>query len=458
MRRRLFDGNGLRAAAAAASVTDAGPVRWGPDGHFWVYRDGLWSPGEPEVHRRIVVTLGERYRPAHAQAIRDVMRALVPTIDIEPISSVINVQNGLIDWDAPYAPMLMKHSPDTLSTVQIPWRWAEEPSSCAEFEAFLEASVAPDDRPRVWEILGYLLMSGNPLQRMFLLTGGGGNGKGVFLAVIRALLGRANVSSVALTEFTDDVFAGADVYGKLCNICGDIDTGHIEKTGKIKALAGEDEVRAQRKFEHGFNFEWWGKAVFSANGMPTSSDPSEGWRRRWEVVSFPNKPARKDPGLKRRLTTRSSLEAIMVRAVLALRDLMERGEFHRGEAATRTHELFAIRNDKVLAWVHDPDSGGYIDPSSWYPRKHLLGLFRLWDRHENPGSRDMGSQTFYERMRGVSGVREVKNGGVWGFRGLRLFTDAHVVEIDEPEPPEKLPHDDGSEPLFELDHASDQGG
>lgn len=390
-------------------------------------------------------------------AIRDVLRAVVPEIGIEPITSVINVENGLLDWRAPLAPMLMKHSPDTLSTVQIPWKWADEPSSCAEFEAFLDVAVAPDDRARVWEILGYLMMSGNPLQRMFLLSGGGGNGKGVLLSVVRALLGRRNIASVALTDFTDDVFATADVHGKLCNICGDIDTTHIEKTGKIKALAGEDNVRAQRKNEHGFDFEFWGKAIFSANGLPTSGDPSEGWLRRWEIVHFPNKPAKKDPQLKKRLTTRSSIEAIMVRAVFALRELIERGDFVRGVSSTRMHEQFAIRNDKVRAWVADPESGGYVDPSSWYPRRHLLGRFRVWDNHENPGSRAMGSQTFYERMRGVPGVREVKNGGVWGFRGLRLFTDAHVVEIDDDPEPQEMPHTDGAQPLFELDDPSDLG-
>lgn len=402
----------------------------------------MWKPGEKVVHARIVTTLGERYRPSHSYAIRDVMKAIVPVIDIEPISSVINVENGLVDWRAPYAPALLAHSPDTLSTVQIPWRWADEPSSCAEFEAFLEAAVAPDDRARVWELIGYLLMSGNPLQRMFLLTGGGGNGKGVLLAVIKALLGKSNTSAVPLADFVDDKFAAADTFGKLCNICGDIDVGFIDKTGKIKTLSGEDDVRGERKFEHGFAFEFWGKALFSANGIPTSSDSSRGWLRRWEVIHFPNEPVRPDRTLKRRLTTRSSLEAIMVRAVMSLRDLMERGEFSHGVSARDAHREFAERSNKVLAWISDC---AYYDPSAWYPRDTLISRFRLWDQRENPGGKPWSSPTFYERLRQVKGIREAKIQGTRGFRGLRFNDDAHVIDVSTDEDEPKVPPEAGAD-------------
>lgn len=441
MRVRLFDDAGLRAVTAARVVTDIGPVRSSTvDGSWWVYASGVWQPGEKVVHQRIVQTLGERYRPAHANAIRDVMRATCPEIDIAPVPQLINVTNGMIDWKAPFLPALLPHDEKHLSTVQIPWAWAEEPSSCADFEAFLEAAVAPDDRARVWELIGYLLMSGNPLQRMFLLTGGGGNGKGVLLAVIRALLGKRNLAAVPLDDFVDNRFASADTLGKLCNLCGDIDVGFIEKTGKIKTLSGEDDVRAERKGQDGFAFEFWGKALFSANGIPTSSDSSRGWLRRWEVIHFPNEPVKPDRTLKRRLTTRSSLEAVMVRAVLALRGLMERGEFSHGVSARDAHREFAERSNPVLAWIADT---AYYDPSAWYARDALLGRFRLWHRRENPSGREWSSHLFYERLRQVKGIREAKIQGTRGFRGLRFNEDAHVIDLSTDDDEQKVPPTDG---------------
>jgi len=444
---RLFDRDGLRAATAARAVVDAGPVRLGSlDGIWWIYEGGVWKPGEKLVHARIVRTLGERYRPAHSNAIRDVMRATCEEIDVAPVPQLINCTNGMVDWRAPGLPFLMPHDQKYLSTVQLPWAWAEGPSTCADFEAFLEAAVAPDDRARVWEMIGYLLMSGNPLQRMFLLTGGGGNGKGVLLAVIKALLGKQNTSAVPLADFVDDKFAAADTYGKLCNICGDIDTGFIEKTGKIKTLSGEDDVRGDRKHTSALNFEFWGKALFSANGIPTSSDSSRGWIRRWEVINFPNEPTKPDRTLKRRLTSRSSLEAIMVRSVLALRDLMERGEFVHGVSARDAHREMAERSNKVLAWISET---AYFDPTAWYSRDVLLTRFRIWDNRENPGGRAWSSPTFYERLRQVKGVREAKIQGTRGFRGLRFNDDAHIVDLSTDADEEKVPPSaGGTDPML----------
>lgn len=424
--RKLFNNDGLRAHAAASVITAAGPIRWGVDGQFWTYRDGLWAPGEGEVHGRIVRALGERYRPAHAHAIRDVLRAELDELEVAPVPRYINFRNGLLDWRDELAPRLIDHDPGFLSTVQLPIEWDDGTSACADFDAFLEQAVPRDDRGRVWEILGYLMMSGNPLQKLFLLTGGGGNGKGVLMSVIMAILGRRNVSSVPLTDFAENQFATADVHGKLANICGDIDTTFIERTGRIKELAGEDQVRGERKFGQPFYFDFWGKALFSANGIPTSADGSRGWLRRWEIVSFPYEPAKPDRGLKDRLTTAESLRAIGQRAVYALRDLMERERFDHGESATSAHSKFAVRNNRVLAWIED---AGYIDPTARNERSSLYRAYRLWDAAENPGGRSMSATTFYERLEQVPGVRAVKVRGVRLIVGLRLNSDVHALDF-----------------------------
>lgn len=442
---RYFNDAGLRAFVVADAVAAAGPLRYGPlDGRFWVYEAGVWTPGEHVVHRRIVRTLRDQYRPGHAAAVRDVLRAELDELHVRPVPGLINFRNEMVDWAAAGLPGSTPHDPTHGSTAQLAVEWDPGSSSCDKFDEFLEQSVAADDRQRVWEILGYLMMSGNPLQRMFLFTGGGGNGKGVLMAVIKAILGRANVSAVALNEFTDDAFASADLYGRLANICGDIDTTFIEKTGLIKKLAGEDEIRAQRKYGQPFDYEFWGKALFSANAIPTAADTSHGWLRRWEIVNFPNKPVKPDPTIRDRLCEPASLRAIAVRAVLALRTLMDRGEFDHGSSATAAHLEFAMRNNKLLAWI---DDDAYYDASSWYERGVLLRAFRTWDNAQTPGGRAISAATFYERLRQVNGIREAKIKGVRGVRGIRLNADARIVDLTGDE----LPPDEGAGADFEPD-------
>jgi putative DNA primase/helicase len=422
---------GLMAMRAADAVLKRLPLRLGSDGGFWAYSAGLWSPAEIEVSKSVITLLHDRYRPHHETAIVRVLRATVPELPESPTENKINMSNGMLHWNHPDGPEILPHHELYMSTVQLPVRW-KDTAECPEFDAFVDECVAPDDRQRLWEIIGYLMMWGNPLQRMFLLTGSGGNGKGVLLHVLMELLGKRNYSTVPLHQFIEDRFAPADLYGKLANICGDIDTDYIERTGRIKELAGEDRIRAEHKGQRAFQFQFEGKSIFSANAIPSSADASVGWTRRWEVVDFPNAPVKPDRTLKARLARPESLEGIARKAVLALRDLMDRGTFQHGASALRIHEDFAQKSNKVLLWL---DEMAVRVPGTHYDRRELLKLFRTWDGFENPAARQMGSQTFYDRMRAIPWVRELTVKGVRGFGGFRFRSEIAYGAVvgEEPE-------------------------
>jgi putative DNA primase/helicase len=438
--RRFFDPNiGLRAKTAAAAVMAALPLRWGPDGRFWGYRDGVWGDAEGAMHRQITQILDERYRPSHKQAIRDVLRGMAEPIGVRATPGLINFRNGMVRWNE-HEIARLKHHDMYESTVQLPIDYIED-AECPEFDKFLAAAVNPDDITRVWQLIGYAMMTGNPLQRMFLLTGPGGNGKGVFLHVLTSLLGVHNVSHVPLHGFINDRWAPAQLFNRLANICGDIDTTYIEQTGRIKELAGEDMIPGERKHENPFDFEFWGKAIFSANGIPASADATVGWSRRWEVIGFPNAPKRPDRRLKDRLCTPESLHGIAARGVRALVGLLAAGEFDHGESAARAHLEFRQRSNTVLRWLEEDMFG---DAATWYDRKLLLKRFRLWAHEDSGGgARPMGSQTFYDRLRAVPGMVESKRQGVWGFRGMRFRAEIAYGQVidgstdsDEEMPPE----------------------
>jgi putative DNA primase/helicase len=427
---------GLMARRAADDVLKHRPLRIGADRLFWGYSEGLWTLAEDDVSKIIVRLLDERYRPHHETAIQRVLRATVPDLPENPTENKINMSNGMLHWsNAPDAPELLPHHEFYLSAVQLPVRWKDD-AECPQFDEFVEQCVAADDRQRLWEIIGYLMMWGNPLQRMFLLTGPGGNGKGVLLAVIKALLGQRNCAAVPLYKFVEDRFAPADLYGRLANISGDIDAEYLERTGQIKELSGEDTIRAEEKGKKAFNFQFQGKSIFSANGLPSSSDASVGWLRRWEVVDFPNAPARPDRGLKSRLTRQGELEGIARKAVYALRELMARGDFERGASAARVHETFAQKSNKVLLWL---DETCVRVPGTHYDRRELLKRFRMWDAFENPASRPMGSQTFYDRLRAIAWVRELTRNGVRGFGEFRFRDEVSYGAVIGEEPAETAP-------------------
>jgi putative DNA primase/helicase len=422
---------GLRAGKLADAVLEQGPVLVDGAGQFWVYRHGVWRPDDRDVRGRVVRLLGERYRPAHYRALAEFLAGTLERFEVAPVQPLINMKNGLLRWAAGQDPELLEHHDACLSSVQLPVRWDPQ-AVCPDFEAFMESALPEDDRQRAWQVLGYLMMSGNPLQRLFLLTGGGGNGKGVFLNVVRALVGDDNFSAVPLRRFSESQFAAAELHGKLANVCGDIDARFIEDTGRIKELAGDDKIDAERKFGQPFKFLFWGKAIFSANSVPGASDSSRGWLRRWEVIDFPYTPTKPDPELSARCTTPDSLAGIAYRAVMALRDLMREGEFSRGESAESAHALFAEKANRVIRWINDHDSAVERDDTCWNKGTVLVAAFREWEEHDSGDrTRHTGVQHINELLR-QAGMRPAIKRGHRGYYGLRVTGHVFVKDRDKP--------------------------
>ncbi|MFZ1177387.1 MAG: phage/plasmid primase, P4 family [Mycobacterium sp.] len=169
----------------------------------------------------------------------------------EPRPDHINTLNAMVDWRTG---ALLPHSPDYLSTVQLPVEY-DEKAECPAFETFLTQVLPPDcytpteDSPQgfIWELIGYTMYSGNPLHIAILLRGIGRNGKGTLIRVLKALLGGNNTSAVGLHDLTENRFRTATLYGKLANLAGDLDSKWINNTAAFKAITGGDTVQAEEK-------------------------------------------------------------------------------------------------------------------------------------------------------------------------------------------------------------------
>jgi putative DNA primase/helicase len=407
--------DGLLAATLARDIVAVGPLAEGIDDVMWAYRDGVWRPDRHVVRSRAAELLGERYRRSHGANAEDVVRARVAVITCDPINEVINFRNGLYLWQAD---LLQPHSPDVRSTVQLSVDWDPD-ATCPEFDDWLGQVVPADLVALIWELIGYLLYSGNPLHKAIMLTGGGRNGKGTFLRVVNALLGEANVTSVSLHDLVSTRFSTASLFGRIANIAGDIDGTYLESTATFKAITGQDQISAEHKGRDRFDFTPWAVPVFSANKIPPSADTTVGYLSRWVVVPFPNDfTGREDRTLDTRLHSKDNLAGIAAKAMPALRRLMTRGEFELPQSGKDAKEEFARRVDQVRAWVDECTS---IDPS--YPfvaRTALYDAYKAWA--DRDGHRPVRAGEFYDRLATVPGCTEHRTPevGTRGFEGINI--------------------------------------
>lgn len=406
---------GLLAEKAALAVNY--DLAIGTDYMLWSYSAaGVWVRDKDVLVGRVARLLRDRYRPAHARAIEDLVLASgLPRLSGDPHEGFLNTRSGMYEWKTGKT---LLHDPSYLSTVQLPIT-LDGGAECPLFDDWLATAVPDDSVTLAWEVLGYMLLNGNPLQKAILLHGEGGNGKGVFLRLIQYLVGRHNTSSVTLRDISEGKFEVASLFGKLANVAGDIDSRYLRDSSRFKSLVGQDTISAQFKYRDAFEFTCWATPIFSANELWRSADTSEGYFRRWVVVPFPNKLIETTAGFSEAALF-AEAPGVFLKAMDALRALMARGKFELGISAEILRDDFQAQSDTVRIWLGEDESVRAHDSSSrdyWQKRTSLYDSFKVWGSHN--GHPVISSTKFYRRLRQLD-YFEAKRDGIFGFFGIAL--------------------------------------
>jgi P4 family phage/plasmid primase-like protien len=203
----------------------------------------------------------------------------------------VSMKNGILDFDKVFAgrdidEFLLPHSPNWFSQFQLQYKFDWD-SKCPMWLEYLHYSMEGDQErvDLLQEWAGYLLTTTNYLQRFLVLEGKGGNGKTVYFAAMRAMLGNENVSSVALEKFGGR-FDLATTLGRAANISGDV--GEIDSVceGTLKQFTGGDAMTFDRKNKEPLEAIPTAKLMMAWNLRPRFKDRSSGVWRRMLLVPF----------------------------------------------------------------------------------------------------------------------------------------------------------------------------
>jgi P4 family phage/plasmid primase-like protien len=258
-------------------------------------------------------------------------------------SDILNLKNGLLDIKNK---VLSPHSPDYLSTVQLPveYKPCTDPPRILQF---LRNVLRHEDIHVALQMIGYCLYRNCEYEKAFMLFGGGSNGKGVLIKLIESFLGESNCSHRSLQDLDKNRFAAANLYGKLANTFADLKSLKLSETGNFKMLVSGDSITAERKFEHPFSFRNYAKLIFSANEIPESDDKTDAFYRRWIVFHFDKKfqNGNEDTKLINQLTTSEELSGLLNLALIGLTQLIDEGGFHDKDIAQTKRDYEENTND-----------------------------------------------------------------------------------------------------------------
>ena len=297
------------------------------------------------------------------------------------ILQLLNLKNGIYNIQTK---AFQPHSKYFHWTIQQPINYDPE-AKCPHILEFLHDLFNEDEIQFIIEWLAYCCLPNADPDKILFFYGSGGNGKSTVLNVFKAFLGLENITNMSLRDLTDDKFSRAHLYGKLANICGDIDNHVINNTGIIKSLTGSEDIYAQFKGVDGFSFQSFAKLMYSANDLPMSTDKTEGYFRRLFILPFEKKvpEEKKIPMnvLLKKLTTSTELSGLLNLVITAIHKLKANNyKFTIPESAERALEEYKNKHDKVAQFI---DEECLQDVKKKVTLKHFYHAYVDWCKIEN---------------------------------------------------------------------------
>ena len=201
-------------------------------------------------------------------------------------TQMVNLDNGLYDIKSG---MLHEHTSDFFCTGHLPYAYDPE-AKCPQWLAFLSSSLVEEDQialAQTW--MGYQLVFDNRYQKWMLLKGPTGAGKGVYMSVLEALLGRNNITSTTLQQMAEP-FGLGNLIGKRAALVGETEVNHWgnDLVQNIKLITGGDTVYINRKFMPVFTQRLPVRFTVACNRTPSLPDASNALAARMLVLNFPN--------------------------------------------------------------------------------------------------------------------------------------------------------------------------
>ncbi len=149
----------------------------------------------------------------------------------------------------------------------------------------------------------------------------------------------------------------------------------------------------------------WAHHWFSVNEIPSCSDSTDGWVRRWQVVEFPHKADRSDTTFERRLML--ELPAIVGKLLRRLTDNVDGNSYtvRETDAGADALRRMVDRSNSIQAWLSDGIEPGHYSPTE------LRAMFTDWTFEEGIDQKFIPTRkVFSEKIRGILGVEHPVRG------------------------------------------------
>ncbi len=254
-------------------------------------------------------------------------------------------------------------SPKYFITNPIPYQLHKEKYFLTpKMDEIFKEWVGEDYVQTLYEIIAYCLIPNYPIHRIFCFIGGGMNGKSCFLNLLKKFVGGDNCCSTELDTLLTSRFEVTRLHKKLVCQMGETNFSEINKTSILKKLSGGDLIGFEYKNKNPFEENNYAKIIIATNNLPTTTDKTIGFYRRWLILDFPNQFSEKKNILDD--IPEEEYECLTIKCLNILKDLLDKREFYNEgsiELRTKKYEDHSDPLEKFLKEFTLED----LDESVW---------------------------------------------------------------------------------------------
>lgn len=250
--------------------------------------EGIYTQNETLIKRYISYveqTLTER------QA-EDVIYKLRNLADVKEKTNsryLIPVKNGIFNLETK---QLEPFTPDYVFTSKIATNYVESPPLPSiegwDVEEWLRGLSNEEDELEtlLWQVISASMNGNFSRKQSIWLYGNGRTGKGTYQSLISNLVGKKNVATLKLPQFSER-FSLPMLEGKVCCIGDDVPAHvYIDDSSNFNSVVTGDTIMVEQKNKPAYSASFNMTVIQSTNGLPRIHNKTEGTYRRFLIVQF----------------------------------------------------------------------------------------------------------------------------------------------------------------------------
>lgn len=333
------------------------------NGKLYIYKDGIYECGDEYIEASMIEHIPTLSRSKRMEVLT-YLNLLVKKESAVADANLIAFKNGVLNI---IDDTFTDFSPEYIVTNKIPHNY--NPNANSELLNGVMRKLACGDENvynLLYQSIGYTFYRRNELRKSFFLLGEKRNGKSTFLDMVSTLLGEDNTANLDLCEIGDR-FRTAELTGKLANIGDDINDEWVSNTAIFKKVVSGDTVTVERKGKDPFKLKSFAKFFFSANSLPRlgRGKDSSAVLDRLVIIPFDAKfskdDADYDPFIKYKLRSEEVMEALIAKAIPALKEVLTDQEFIQCDKVKSNLAEFEKSNNPILEFFDELEESDYIN-------------------------------------------------------------------------------------------------